>query len=268
MKKVILITGASSGFGKIIAEKLSNNGNIVFGTSRNPKKYPKPNNYKLIKFDITSFDDSKLMVNSIVNQTGKIDILINNAGIGFTGPIEEISIDNVKKVFDTNFIGQIAIIQSVLPIMRSNQSGLIINITSIAGYHGLPFVGVYSASKASMEFLGESLNMELNKFGIRVVNIAPGDYKTEIINNRNDTKINQKSPYFDIYNQLIKKWNSNMNVSRDPIEVANLVQKIIKSKNPRIHYVIGSFIQRFSILLKKILPEKIYERLLMNHYKL
>ena len=85
--------------------------------------------------------------------------------------------------------------KSVLPIMRSNQSGLIINITSIAGYHGLPFVGVYSASKASMEFLGESLNMELNKFGIRVVNIAPGDYKTEIINNRNDTKINQKYLY-------------------------------------------------------------------------
>ncbi len=268
MKKVILITGASSGFGRVIAEKLSKEGNIVYGTSRNPENYPKPKKYKLLKFDITSFVESENIVKKIINEKKRIDVLINNAGIGFTGPIEEISIKDVKRVFDTNFFGHIDVVQSVLPIMRKNKSGLIVNITSIAGYNGVPFVGIYCASKASMEFFGEALNMELDKFGIRVVNIAPGDYKTEILNNRYDTKLKIDSPYYDVYGTLIEQWDLSMRKSRNPIEVANLVNKIIKSRNPRIHYIIGPFLQKFSVFLKKLLPEKIYQRLLMNHYKL
>ena len=152
--------------------------------------------------------------------------------------------------------------------MRNNNSGLIINITSIAGFHGVPFVSTYCASKASMEFLGEALNMEVKKFGIRVVNIAPGDYNTEIKLNRQDTVLSKNSPYYKTYKSLINEWALNMNNSRDPIELANLVSKIIKNKNPKIHYVIGPFLQKISIILKKVLPEKMYERLLMNHYKL
>ncbi len=268
MNKVILITGASSGFGQVIAEKLSKSGNIVYGTSRNPEKYPKPKNYKLLKFDITSFTESKKLVQKIILENKRIDVLINNAGIGFTGPVEEILIKDVKRVFDTNFFGHIDVVQSVLPIMRKNKSGLIINITSIAGYNGVPFVGIYCASKASMEYFGEALNMELDRFGIRVVNIAPGDYKTDIINNRNDTNLKKDSAYYEVYSKLIEQWNLSMSKSRNPIEVANLVEKVIKSKNPKIHYIIGPFLQKISVLLKKILPEKIYQRLLMNHYKL
>ena len=268
MSKIVLVTGASSGFGKIIAEKLSDEGNIVYGTSRNPKKFPSPKKYKLLKFDITSFTESSKLIDLIISENKKIDVLVNNAGIGFTGPIEEISIKDIKKVFDTNFFGQIDLIQNVLPIMRNNNSGLIINITSIAGFHGVPFVSTYCASKASMEFLGEALNMEVKKFGIRVVNIAPGDYNTEIKLNRKDTVLSENSPYYKTYKSLINEWALNMNNSRDPIELANLVSKIIKNKNPKIHYVIGPFLQKISIILKKILPEKMYERLLMNHYKL
>lgn len=268
MNKVILITGASSGFGQVIAEKLSKSGNTVYGTSRNPEKYPEPKNYKLLKFDITSFTESKKLVKKIVSENERIDVLINNAGIGFTGPIEEILIKDIKMVFDTNYFGHIDVVQSVLPIMRKNKSGLIINITSIAGYQGIPFGSIYSASKASMEYLGEALNMELNKFRIRVVNIAPGDYKTDIIYNRNDTNLSKNSPYYNVYKECIKEWSLNMSRSRNPIEVANLVEKVIKSKNPKIHYIIGPFLQKISVFLKKILPEKIYQRLLMNHYKI
>ena len=160
MSKIVLITGASSGFGKIIAEKLSDEGYTVYGTSRNPNKYPSPKKYKLLKYDITSFKESSNLVERILKEK-KIDILINNAGIGFSGPVEEISIKDVKNVFDTNFFGQIDLIQNVLPIMRKNNYGLILNITSIAGFHGIPFVSTYCASKASMEFLGEALNMEV-----------------------------------------------------------------------------------------------------------
>ncbi|MEE3034339.1 MAG: SDR family oxidoreductase [Bacteroidota bacterium] len=268
MSKVVLITGASSGFGKIIAEKLSDDGYIVYGTSRNPKKYPLPKKYKLLKFNITSFTDSSKLVDLIVGENKRIDVLINNAGIGFTGPVEEILIEDVKKVFDTNFFGHIDLIQNVLPVMRKNNYGLVINITSIAGYHGIPFVSTYCASKAAMEFLGEALNMEVKKYGIRVVNIAPGDYNTEIKINRQDTILSKNSPYYKVYKSLINQWILNMNNSRNPIELANLVSKVIKKKNPNIHYVIGPFLQKISIILKKILPEKIYERLLMNHYKL
>ena len=268
MNKVVLITGASSGFGRVIAKKLSKEGNIVYGTSRNPNNYSKPENYKLLKLDITSFNDSRMIVDQIFSENKKIDVLINNAGIGFTGPIEEISIKDVKKVFDTNFFGHIDVIQSVLPIMRKNKSGLIINITSIAGYQGIPFGSIYSSSKASMEHLGEALSMELNQFGIKVVNIAPGDYKTEIIYNRNDTNLKKNSPYYDVYKQCIEEWSLNMSKSRNPIEVANLVEKVIKSRNPRIHYLIGPFLQKLSVIFKKILPEKIYQKLLMSHYKL
>ena len=268
MSKIVLITGASSGFGKIIAEKLSDEGYTVYGTSRNPNKYPSPKKYKLLKYDITSFKESSNLVERILKEKKKIDILINNAGIGFSGPVEEISIKDVKNVFDTNFFGQIDLIQNVLPIMRKNNYGLILNITSIAGFHGIPFVSTYCASKASMEFLGEALNMEVKRFGIRVINIAPGDYNTEIKINRKDTLIKKNSAYYKVYKGFIDQWSISMNNSRNPVELANLVSNIIKKKNPRIHYILGPFLQKISITLKKILPEKIYERILMNHYKL
>ena len=113
-----------------------------------------------------------------------------------------------------------------------------------------------------------SLNMELKPFGIKVVNIAPGDYKTNAIDNRNDIKINKNSPYYNSYNSLINKWDSNMKDSRDPNEISNLVFKVINTPNPKINYIIGGFLQKISIKLRKILPEKIYQKLIMNHYKL
>ena len=184
MNKVVLISGASTGFGRSISKLLTSNNFRVYGTSRNPKKYNDFEGIKLLRYDLTSFKDSKSLVEKVLSVEGKIDILINNAGSGFAGPIEEISIEDAKKLFDTNFFGHIDLIQSVLPSMRKNKNGLIVNITSIAGYNNIPFGSVYCASKYSMECLGASLNMELKDFGIRVVNIAPGDYRTEIFDKR------------------------------------------------------------------------------------
>ena len=190
MKKVVLISGASTGFGRSIAKLLSTKDFKVYGTSRNPKKYSDFEGIKLLKYDLTSFKESKKIVEKVLATEGKIDVLINNAGSGFTGPIEEISIKDAKQLFDTNFFGHIDLIQSVLPSMRKNENGLILNITSIAGYNNIPFGSIYSASKYSMECLGASLNMELKDFGIRVVNIAPGDYRTEIFDKRIKFELN------------------------------------------------------------------------------
>ena len=269
MKKVVLITGASTGFGRSISMFLSSKGFRVYGTSRNPKKYSDFEGLELLKYDLTSFKDSKKLVEKVLSVEGKIDILINNAGSGFTGPVEEISIKDAKHLFDTNFFGHIDLIQAVLPSMRKNKSGLIVNITSIAGYNNIPFGSIYCASKYSMECLGASLNMELKDFGIRVVNIAPGDYKTKIFDKRIYSELNTNSVYYDKYKKFTEVSKHNMDTrSRDPIEVAMLTLKIINSKNPRIHYKVGHFLQKFSISLKKILPEKLYQKLMLDHYKI
>ena len=263
MSKVILITGTSSGFGRTIAEKLHSEGYTVIGTSRNAEKIN--SNYLTVKLDINNYDASKSEVDKIIKKHGKIDILVNNAGINITGPTETMKMDDVKRVFDTNFFSQLNLIQTVLPYMRSKKMGLIINITSIAGYLGLPFWSAYCASKASFRIIAESLNIELKKYNVNVVNIAPGDYKTEILNNRRDSDNPTSSPYFQEYEKIIKSVNAKMNHGRDPIEVANLVLKIIKEKKPKINYLVGGFLEK-KITLKSLLPDKLFQKIIMKLY--
>ncbi|MBT3684384.1 MAG: SDR family oxidoreductase [Cryomorphaceae bacterium] len=263
MSKVILITGTSSGFGKSIAEKLHSLGHIVIGTSRNADNIK--SDYLTMSLNINDYEMSKQLIAEIVSNHGKIDILINNAGINITGPIESMKISDMKKVFETNFFSHLNVIQSVLPGMRLNRSGIIINITSIAGYLGLPFWGAYCASKASFNIIAESLNIELKKFNINVVNIAPGDYKTEILSNRVDSNITNTSPYHKEYSRIINSVNGKMENGRDPSEVADLVLKIIKQKNPKINYLVGGFLEK-KITLKSLFPDKFFQKIIMKLY--
>ena len=193
---------------------------------------------------------------------------MNNAGVGITGPIEEIPTEEMKNHFDTNFFGPIDVIKAVLPQMRSQKSGLIINITSIAGYMGLPYRGIYSASKGALELITEALRMETKSFGVHVTNIAPGDFATNIAAGRYHAPVVQGSPYEQQYGSVLESMNSHVNSGSNPLEMAEAVFKIIQNPNPRIHYKIGAFMQKFSIVLKRILPDKMYEKILMNHYKL
>ena len=155
-------------------------------------------------------------------------------------------------------------IQNVLPNMRLNKQGLVINITSIAGYLGLPFWGAYCASKSSFNIIAESLNIELKKHNIKIVNIAPGDYKTEIASNRVD-RVDPNSPYFKEYKKVIDNVNGKMQHGRDPIEVAELVSKIINKKNPKINYLVGGFLEK-KITLKSLFPDKIFQKIIMKLY--
>ena len=262
MSKVILITGTSSGFGKSIAQKLHSQGHTVIGTSRNGDKINSI--FKTMKLDINNYEMSKSLINKIIESHGRIDILINNAGINITGPLETTDMSDLKKLFDTNFFSHINMIQNVLPNMRSNKQGLIINITSIAGYLGLPFWGAYCASKSSFNIIAESLNIELKKHNINIVNIAPGDYKTEIASNRVD-RVDPNSPYFKEYKKVIDNVNGKMQHGRDPIEVAELVSKIINKKNPKINYLVGGFLEK-KITLKSLFPDKIFQKIIMKLY--
>jgi short-subunit dehydrogenase len=263
--KKILVTGASSGIGQAIATHLYQKGFQVIGTSRTPEKYNLP--YPLLPLDLNSDDSIQNCIAKYFEKYESIDVLINNAGVGITGPLEELSKSEVLKNFQINFFGPMQLMQHVLPKMRANQSGLIINITSIAGYVGLPFRSVYSSSKAALEILTESLRMELKPYKIDVVNLAPGDFATNIADNRYHAPLNEHSPYYNAYKNCLETINMHVSDGKNPKDIGLAVEKILHAKKPKIHYKIGSFMQTFAVILKRILPDLWFEKLLMNNQK-
>ena len=158
--------------------------------------------------------------------------------------------------------------KAVLPQMRIQNSGIIINITSIAGYMGLPYRGVYSATKGALEIITEAARIEIKNFGIDIVNVAPGDFATNIAFSRYHTPVFENSAYKENYQANLDLIDAHVDRGMNPSEMAKKVFKIINTKKPKIHYKVGSNMEKFSIVLKRILPDKIYEKLLMNHYKL
>ena len=267
MKKVVLITGGSSGIGKSVGEFLTQKGFAVYGTSRNPE-HIENHPFKLVALDVNNSESILKAVEAVILAEGRLDILVNNAGMGITGPIEETPTSEMRKVFDTNLFGAIDVMKAVLPQMRKQKSGLIINVTSIAGYMGLPFRGIYSATKGALEIVTEAIRMEVKNFGIQVTNVAPGDFATNIASGRYHTPVFETSPYKKVYQENLDLMDAHVDSGGDPVEMAQAIYKIINSPNPKIHYKVGSFMQKFSIVLKKILPDTAYEKLLMNHYKL
>lgn len=267
MSKVVLITGASSGIGLSIANFLFDKGFVVYGTSRSSKNATQYN-FNLIALDVLSVETIERAVSLVIKKEGKLDVLVNNAGMGITGPIEDTPTNEMRKVFDTNLFGAIDVMKAVLPQMRKQKSGTIINVTSIAGYMGLPYRGIYSATKGALELVTEAARMEVKNFGVDVVNVAPGDFSTNIAAGRYHTPVFEGSAYKKIYEENLALMNSHVTSGMNPIEMAKKVYKIINTKNPRGHYKVGGFMEKFSIVLKRILSDKMYEKLLMNHYKL
>jgi NAD(P)-dependent dehydrogenase (short-subunit alcohol dehydrogenase family) len=195
MSKIVLVTGASSGLGQAVAEYLFQKGFIVFGTSRQPK-YETKNGIIFKALDVTNPESIEACIKAIISEKGRIDVLINNAGVGITGPLEEITSAKAKAHFDTNFFGTLNIINAVLPHMRSKRDGFIVNITSIAAHMGLPYRGLYSASKASLAKVTEAYRMELKEFNIKMVNLAPGDFATNIAQGRYHAPLKKEWPYY------------------------------------------------------------------------
>ncbi|MCD9576598.1 SDR family oxidoreductase [Flavobacterium soyae] len=267
MSKVVLITGGSSGIGKSIGEFLHAKGFVVYGTSRNPEKVSN-SVFPLVALDVRNADSIKTAVNKVIETSGRLDIVINNAGVGITGPLEEIPIEEIKNNFETNFFGPIEVMKAVLPQMRKQKSGLIINITSIAAYMGLPYRSVYSASKGALELITEALRMEVKQFGIEITNVAPGDFATNIASGRYHAPVLKDSAYEKAYGNTLAAMNEHVDAGSNPNEMAEAVFKIIQKDKPKVHYKVGVFMQKFSIVLKRALPDKVYEKILMNYYKL
>lgn len=265
-KKVVLITGASSGFGKICAEFLDQRDYKVYGTSRN--LITKIKSYEMIQMDVNEETSIKAAVRHILDQEGRLDIVVNNAGIGVAGSVEDTSTEEIKFQFETNFFGVFRVCHEVLPIMRAQRSGYIINISSIAGLIGIPFQGAYSASKFAIEGLTEALRMEVKSFGIHVVLIEPGDFNTDFTINRIKTQKSQiGSIYSDHFKKALHVMEEDERNGSKPDKVAVLVDYIINHRSPRPRYMVGPILQQIAVHLKKIIPSQLFEWIIMKSYK-
>ncbi len=268
MSKIILITGASSGIGKCCAEYLSQKGYIVYGTSRKPMVSQKENLH-FLEMDVTNRDSIQAGVNKIIAEQGRIDVVVNNAGMGIGGALELVTSEEMKLQMDTNFMGMTNVCSVVIPIFRAQQEGKIINMSSIAGVMGIPYQGAYSASKAAVESYSECLSLELRRFNIRVIIIEPGDFCTEFTANRVVSSITQNHPAykqsFETTLKIIEKEETN---GLKPIVIARRMEKIICKKKPKFRYPVGNFVQILSIYVKRFVSPHFFQWILKVYYKM
>ncbi len=268
MKKVALVTGGTSGIGKAICTVLLEKGIQVYGAGRNVVNGELLDGFRTVKMDITKDVSVNEGIQYVMEQESRIDILINNAGIGMAGAIEDSEIIEILEIFNTNVAGLLRTCKAVLPIMRNQQAGLIINISSVGGLMGLPYRGIYSSSKSSVELISESLSMEVMKFGVKVVIIEPGDFKTNINSTRKVSSQTKNSVYAQEFNRIHEIINDEVTKGQDPIKIGKLVYQIIQSKRPRLRYNTGNFSSKFALVIKRLLPTRWFERLMMRHYKI
>ncbi|MCX6259739.1 MAG: SDR family oxidoreductase [Bacteroidia bacterium] len=263
MAKIILITGISSGLGKQTAQRLAERGHSVYGTVRKECETCKLVN--VLKMDLTDNESINKAVKTVVEKEGRIDVLINNAGMHTGGPIETTPLENIRLQMDTNFIGMVQLTNSVLPIMRKQGGGIIINISSLGGLIGLPFQAFYSASKFAIEGFSEALRMEVRGFNIKVVVVNPGDFHTNNSANRRNF-LAPAGPYQNQFEKSLAIIEKDESGGWEPEILARKIVKIVESRNPGQRYIIASFEQKLALILKRILPGKLFMKILASHY--
>jgi len=248
MQKVALVTGSSSGIGFETALALARENYFTFASMRNSDKAGKIQeiakkenlNLEVIELDVDKEESIKSAVKKIEEQKGRIDVLVNNAGYGLFGCIEDITIDDLKAQFETNFFGVVRLIQEIAPTMRKMGSGIIVNVSSVAGRIGFPGTPAYISSKFALEGLSECMRYELSPFGIKTIIIEPGVIKTNFFSSMKVTKGKQDSPYKEITEKVMNGVKMMASMGTPPDEVAKTIMNAIKTEDPLPRYVVGS----------------------------
>ncbi len=246
--KVALVTGSSSGIGYETALSLARKGYKTYASMRDTSKgakildIAKKENLELKVVQLDVDDDSSIAsaVEDILNEDDTIDVLVNNAGYGLFGCVEDITITDLKKQFQTNFFGIVTLIQKIAPIMRKNKSGTIVNVSSVAGRIGFPGSPAYISSKFALEGLSECMRYELGQFGIKTIIIEPGVIKTNFMSSMKMVQPKKDSPYTDLTNQVISGIKMMAELGTEPSEVAKVITKAIAEPDPLPRYVVGN----------------------------
>jgi len=260
----MLVTGASSGIGEACAVHFHNRDWRVYGASRNIQSagsHP----FAILPMDVTSDVSVAEGVRQIFEQEGRIDAVINSAGISIVGAVEDTTIAEAKAQFETNFFGIVRVCRAVLPIMRCQRSGAFVIIGSMAGQLAIPFQGHYTASKFALEGLAEALRMEVMPFGIHVVLMEPGNIRTPITANRQRAAASgTHPPYLEGFERSLAVIEQAEINGADPALVARQIERILAKPRSNLRYVVGHWSERFAVSLKRVLPYKLYEWLAMQ----
>ncbi|MBR3491913.1 MAG: SDR family oxidoreductase [Bacteroidales bacterium] len=263
---IVFITGVSSGFGLETARLLAQEGHTVYGTVRREVE-PLPQVHYL-HVDVRDRDAVTNAVAQVIEKEGRIDVLVNNAGMGIGGPLEFATEEEIRLQMDTNFMGLVHCVDAVLPHMRRQGGGKIIALSSIGGLMGLPFQGFYSASKFAIEGYCEALRLETQQQGVKVVVLRPGDFSTGFTGSRKKVADEAALQAYPLYREAIEKVEHDENGGLKPVVLAQKINRIINMQHPRNGYVVASFEQKLSVWIKRILPAKWFDRILGSYYKL
>jgi len=266
-QKVVLITGASSGFGKLVAMGLIEKGMIVYGAARRVDKMQDivARGGHAIKMDVTAESTIQEGIDQIIKEQGRIDVLINNAGYAAYGFVETTDIDHLKRMFDVNVWGMVRCTQKVLPCMRKQNSGTIINISSIVGKVSAGFLGFYAASKHAVEAISDATRQEVGRFGINVSVIEPGAFKTGFDDVVHDElkKVETSEIYQPILKRFISFFDKLYSKAPTPEPVVKAIIKIVYSDKPRIRIAVGSD-AKMGIMLKSLVSDKLFDSLMLK----
>jgi NAD(P)-dependent dehydrogenase (short-subunit alcohol dehydrogenase family) len=271
---VILVTGASSGIGRSTAAELTHRGQRVYGASRTAAPLPCAS----LRMDVDDEASVAEAVGEVLAREQRLDAVVNAAGFGIAGAVEDTSVEEARSQFETNIFGVLRVCRAVLPVFRRQGSGLIVNVSSIAGRIvnvssiagrvGLPFQALYAASKFALEGLTEALRMEVLSFGIRVVLVEPGDFATGFTDRRRQTAASATNPaYRERFSKAMAVIEKDERGAAPPEAVARLIARIIARRGPRLRYTVGPGLQRATPLLKALLPHALFERLIAGHYR-
>jgi len=253
--KVAIVTGSSSGIGYETSIALARDGFITYATMRNLQKGNNIRSFrdkeelllKIIKIDVTDDFSVTNAIESIMSESGRIDVLVNNAGYGLAGAFEDLTMDEIKQQYETNFFGVFRVTQAVIPIMRKQKSGIIVNVSSGAGRFGYPGGSAYVSTKFALEGLSESISYELNPFGIKVILVEPGVIRTNFESGMVKAKKSRdpSSAYWGMTQKMDKLFSQLLQNSSPPSLVANIILQAVKSDNPNFRYLAGKDVEQW-----------------------
>lgn len=261
-QKVSIVTGSSSGIGLETALTLARNGYFTYATMRNPEKDAPIKNalkkenlsIKVIQLDVIDDESLKNAIDHVTSEAGRIDVLVNNAGYGLVGALEELSMEEIKAQYETNLFGLVRVIQAVLPTMRKQRSGRILNLSSGAGLFGYPGGSAYVSSKFAVEGLSESMAYELEPFGIRVILIEPGFVQTNFASSMVIAKKAQDptSPYSQMMQRIAASSSELAKSGSSADLVANVILDAVTNPNPRLRYLVGKDVEAWAASKKSM----------------